>query len=238
MVRISRAACLRALTLLTLGLASERTAAQERPRLLVYVPTSTRARTIQSSLERQMPQVEVVVCGRHRDFTREIERGYDAALAAQPVLEAQGLSLDVKGYRDAADNEPYVLLSVGASPEKSQLPKLTLGAVDLLGRERTGNFIAGLLGLASAPELKYVTKSEDLLPLLQFGSASAVVLSAQDAQHLKGLSKLDLRSLVLSKRVGLPALSLRSEMGRRVVRAAVESLDLEIKRKLGVDSWH
>lgn len=237
MQRVSRASCLRAIALLMLGFASRRAFAEERPRLVVYVQTNTRARTIQTSLERQMPLLEIVVCSRHRDFLREIERGFDAALAPQIVLQTQGLNVDVKGYRSNAEEEPYVLLSVGSTPDKSQWPKLTLGAVDLLGRDRTSKFIASLLGVASAPELKYVTKSEDLLPLLQFGSANAVVLSAQEAQYLKGLSKLDLRVFELSRRVGLPALSLRSDAGRRLVRAAVESLDLDTKRKLGVDSW-
>ncbi|MGC4087878.1 MAG: hypothetical protein QM756_08275 [Polyangiaceae bacterium] len=54
---------------------------------------------------------------------------------------------------------------------------------------------------------------------------------------MKGLSKLDLRLLQLPTRVGLPAISLRSDVGRRVVRASIEALDLDTKRKLGVDSW-
>ncbi|MFZ5895073.1 MAG: hypothetical protein ACOY0T_28695 [Myxococcota bacterium] len=184
-----------------------------------------------------MPLVDVIVCSRHRDFVREVERGFDAALALQVVLEAQGLPVDVKGYRGGSDTEPYVLLSVGSSPDKSQFSKLVVGAVDLLGRERTGRLIATLLGLSTPPDLKYVTKSEDLLPLLQFGSANAVVLSEQEAQHLKALSKLDLRVLPLATRLGLPALSLRSEAGRRIVRTAVEGLDADTKRRLGVDTW-
>ncbi|MGC4087879.1 MAG: hypothetical protein QM756_08280 [Polyangiaceae bacterium] len=87
--------------------------------------TSTRARAVQASLERQMPLIDVVVCSRHRDFVREVEQGSDAALALQLVLTAQGLSLDLKGYRAGADNEPYVLLSVGPSPDKSLFPKLS-----------------------------------------------------------------------------------------------------------------
>jgi hypothetical protein len=135
------------------------------------------------------------------------------------------------------DTEAYVLLSIGATLEKERFQSLVVGAVDLLGRERTAKLVANLLGVGSPPEIKYVIKSEDLLPLLQFGSAGAVLLSEQEAAHIKSLSKLDLRVTPLSGRLGLPAVSFRSDAGRRLVRPSIEALDMEMRRKLGVDAW-
>ncbi len=192
---------------------------------------------MQTVLAQKMPAVDVIVCGRYRDFTREIEQSADAALALQPVLRAHNLPLDLKGVRNGDEMEPYVLLSVGAGLDRSQFPRLVVGSVDLLGRENTSRFVASLLGLSSAPEIKYVVKSEDLLALLQFKSAEAVVLSEQEAQHIKSLSKLDLRVTPLPGRVGLPAVTFRTEAGRRIVKFSVEGLDLDTKRKLGVDAW-
>jgi len=210
---------------------------QQRPRLVAYLQVSVKSRALESALAKQMPGVDVVVCSRYRDFERELLRAPDAVLALGPVLLAHGMQLDLKGTRSGEDSEPYVLLSIGAAHDKARYRELVIGAVDLLGRKRTADFVAGLLGLPAAPEIKYVIKSEDLLPLLQFRSADAVLLSEQDAMRLKTLSKLDLRLTALTPRVGLPALSLRSEAGRRIVRRNVEALDLETRRKLGVEAW-
>jgi hypothetical protein len=184
-----------------------------------------------------MPAVDVVVCSRYRDFAREVAQAADAAIALQPVLRAHGLGLDMKGVRDGDETEAYVLLSVGSPVDKAQLPRLTMGAVDLLGRENTAKFVASMLGLSSAHEIKYVVKSEDLLALLQFRSADAVLLSEQEARHIKSLSKLDLRVTPLPGRVGLAAVTFRTDAGRSIVKPTLEALDLDTKRKLGVEAW-
>jgi hypothetical protein len=212
-------------------------ASQARPRLVVYLQTSIRPHALQTALSKQMPAVDVVVVGRYRDFARELGNQPDAALALQPVLSAHGLSTDLKGLRGGKDSEGYVLLSIGASIDRGQFPKLIVGAVDLLGRERMMDFVASLLALPKAPEVKYVIKSEDLLPLLQFQSANAVLVSEPEAARIKDLSKLDLRTTPLPARVGLPAASFRTDAGRRVIKSSIQALDADTKRKLGVDAW-
>ncbi len=212
-------------------------ASQPRPRLIVYLHTSTRARALQTGLERRMPGVDVIVCSRHRDFARELTRLPDAALALEPVLKAHGLDADLHGQRTGAESEAYVLLSIGSTIDKARFPGLVVGSVDLLGREPTAKLVAGLMGLSSPPEIKYVIKSEDLLPLLQFGSAGAVLLSEQEAAHIKSLSKLDLRVTNLSGRLGLASVYFRTDAGRRFVRPNIEALDMDMRRKLGVDAW-
>jgi hypothetical protein len=210
---------------------------QDRPRLIVYLQTQAKSRALETLMARQMPGVDVVACARYRDFTRELGRSPDAALALAPVLTAHGLSLDLKGRRGGQETEAYVLLSIGAPIDQARFSSLVVGAVDLLGREKTGDFVASLLGIESAQEIKYVIKSEDLLPLLQFQSADSVLLSEQDALRLKSLSKLDLRVTPLAKRVGLPAVAFRSEVGRRVIGPLILAIDAETNGKLGVDAW-
>jgi hypothetical protein len=225
------------LLLLSVLLSTVSAASQQRPRLIVYLHTSTRARALQTGLERQMPAVDVVVCSRHRDFVRELNQAPDAALALSPVLTAHGLDSHLRGQRAGMDTEPYVLLSIGASVDKARFPGMVVGSVDLLGRDATAKLVANLLGLTAPPEIKYVIKSEDLLPLLQFGSAAAVLLSEQEAAHIKSLSKLDLKVTPLSGRLGLAAVSFRSEVGWRLIRPSIEALDTDMRRKLGVDAW-
>jgi hypothetical protein len=210
---------------------------QDRPRLIVYLQTQVKSRALEALLARQMPDVDVVVCARYRDFTHELGRTPDAALALTPVLSSHRLALDLKGRRGDQETETYVLLSIGAPIDKARYASIVVGAVDLLGREKTADFVAVLLGVESTQEIKYVIKSEDLLPLLQFQSADAVLLAEQDALRLKSLSKLDLRVTPLATRVGLPAVAFRSDVGRKVIGPLILALDAETNGKLGVDAW-
>lgn len=228
--------CLCVLALALVGW-SRSASSQQRPRLVVYLHTSVKPHALEAALSRQMPAVDVTVCSRHRDFVTLLATQPDATLALEPVLTEHGQSRDLRGSRAGHDSEPYVLLAIGAAIDPGRLGHLSIGAVDLLGRERTGKFVARLLGLATPPQVKYVIKSEDLLPLLQFRSADAALLPEAEAARIKSVSKLDLRVTPLAARVGLPAASFRTEAGRAVIRPALVGLDAETNRKLGVDAW-
>lgn len=210
---------------------------EERPRLMVYLQTNIRSRALESALESQMPSVDVIVVGRFRDFARGLAERPDAAIALEPVLKAQGVNYQMRGTRAGQDTESYVLLSTGAPIVKEQRAGLVLGAVDLLGRERMAAFVQTLLGVDTAVDIKYVLKSEDLLSLLQFKSVDAVVLSADEAQRIRAVSKLTLTTTPLEARVGLVAAAFETEAGRRLIKPIVMGLDIETKRRLGVDAW-
>jgi hypothetical protein len=211
--------------------------AGDRPRLVVYLHTSIRSRALESALQLELPAVEVMVVSRHRDFARELLTRPDAALAATPVLTDQGWVAELRGTRAGQDSEPYVLLAIGAVPDPKLLSQMVIGAVDLLGRERTAAFLAGLLGSAAPASIKYVVKTEDLLALLQFQAVNAVVLSEEDAERIKSVSKLELRATPLPTRVGLPAVVFTTERGRQMIKPDLRALHGETMRKLGVDAW-
>jgi hypothetical protein len=211
--------------------------AEDRPRLVVYLHTTIRARALESALQHELPAVDVLVVSRHRDFARELAQRPDAALALQPVLRDQGWNSELSGTRSGEDTEPYVLLSIGAGVDAAQAARLVLGAVDLMGRERTGPFVAGLLDSSVIPSIKYVIKTEDLLPLLQFRSVDAVVLSDHEANRIKRISKLDLRITPLSKRVGLAAVVFTTPRGRTVIKPGLQALTPDTLSKLGVEGW-
>lgn len=204
---------------------------------MVYLQTSIRSRALESALEIQMPTVDVIVVGRYRDFARGLAERPDAAIALEPVLKAQGVNYQLRGTRGGQDTEAYVLLSTGAPIAGEQRASLVLGAVDLLGRERMGAFVQALLGTDRIPDIKYVLKSEDLLSLLQFKSVDAVVLSADEAQRIRAVSKLALTTTPLETRVGLVAAAFETDAGRRLIRPIILGLDVESKRRLGVDAW-
>jgi hypothetical protein len=211
--------------------------AQDRPRLVVYLHTSIRSRALETALQEELRATDVMVVSRHRDFTRELLDRPDAALAVTPVLADQGWDGELHGTRGGLENEPYVLMSIGTAMDPRRLGQSVIGAVDLLGRERTGIFLARLLGLDVPPPVKYVVKTEDLLALLQFQAVNAVVLSQRDADRIQSLSKLQLRATPLAMPVGLPAVVFTTERGRQMIKPGLQALNAETLRKLGVDSW-
>lgn len=208
-----------------------------KPRLIVYLHGNVKPHALQTALADRMPDTDVIVLGRHRDFQRELEGHPDAVLAIEPVLAFHGLKADLQGVYAGRDTERYVLLSVGATIPRERFPSLTVGTIDLLGRDATAKFVARVLELSTPPQIKYVVKAQDLLSLLQFESADAVLVSERQAEGVKSLSKRDLRTTPLDARVGLAAVAFRSDTARRSIRPSIRALDADTMRKLGLEGW-
>ena len=109
--------------------------------------------------------------------------------------------------------------------------------VDLLGRTGTQQLVSKLLSNPSV-ELRRVTKLEDLLPLLQFSAAGAVLVPGSAAKSFSERSRLRLRVHTLADaRVGLPALGVLRAEQRTFVLRQVQALDADTLRMLGVERW-
>src|SRR5262245_52848719 len=169
-LRIGLSASAALLTLELEGVESAR--ADTKPKLLVFVPTDIQSLALQKMLAEALPGTDVVAFGRFRDFENGLAQKPDAALTLTPVLKAKGLASSVVGSNNGSNVEPYVLVSAGKSVEANKVT--SVGAVDILGRQGMKDLVTELLG--TTPNIERVTKVEDLLALLQFGSVDAVLL--------------------------------------------------------------
>lgn len=212
-------------------------AADPRPSLYVYVHTDTKSATLEKALQDRLPGVGVTVFGRFRDFEEAMtSRRPDAVVAFGPLLASQNVPVALQGLRGEHDWEPYVLLSNGAALE-GPLSGRTIGVVDLLGRDGTQEFVTKLLKTSDL-KLKRVTKMEDLLPLLQFSAADAVLVPAAEVKSVTERSRLPLKVRELPEaRVSLPAVGVLNGKARDVVTKQIQGLDGETNRTLGVDRW-
>jgi hypothetical protein len=211
--------------------------AESRPSLYVYVHTDAKSATLEKALQDRMPSLTVTVFGRFRDFEEAMtSRRPDAVVALQALLASQNVPIALQGLRGEHDWEPYVLLSPGPSLE-GPLNGKVIGVVDLLGRDGTQQFVTKLLKTPDL-KLKRVTKMEDLLPLLQFSAADAVLVPASAVKSVTERSRLPLKVReIADARVGLPAVGVLNPKVKDLMIKQVQALDGETNRTLGVEKW-
>jgi hypothetical protein len=233
-VRVPRGIRLLWLALLAIPTAPVETQADGASSLHVYVPLDVPARALEKMLGANLPGVAITVFGRYKDFEKAIERDHpDAVISLRPVIEYRKLAPVLQASAGGKASETYVAMSVG---DIGGLAGKSIGAVDLMGRKETTSFFAQRLAMSDL-KLTLVTKTEDLLPLLQFQTAQAVVLPQRSVAALRKKSNLDLRTNGLpSIEVGLPALAITSPRGA-AIRDSVRKLPKELNQMIGVDQW-
>jgi hypothetical protein len=207
------------------------------PLLYVYLHTDAKVAELERILKTQMTGLRVTAFGRFRDFEEAMGAHPPEAVLALPlVLAHQGVPTTLQGVRGNDDGEPYSVISV-ERPLGGDLAGKTIGAVDLLGREGTQTFVADLLGTRDI-RVKRVTKTEDLLPLLQFSAADGVLMSKRLAQTLAERTRLPLQSRDLpGTRIKLPAVGVRDPKARTTVVRQIQNLNRAANGLLGIDAW-
>jgi hypothetical protein len=211
---------------------ASRAASAATSKLLVFLHVAAKQRALQSELEAALPGVAVTAVGRVADFERALRAGHDAVLTLPVVLAANGLNPDLRGFRQGASHEKYSLMAADMVPDPAKVG--VVGALDLLGREGTTNFVHGVLG--TNPRVERVTKVEDLLPLLQMRRVEAILLPSRLLAELRAASRLNLTQWELATKVGLPALAKQGAAGAQIM-AQVSKLPAAMSKSLGVEEW-
>jgi hypothetical protein len=202
------------------------------PRLLVFLHVAAKQRAFQTELQAALPGITVTAVGRTGDFDRALGEGQDAVLTLPVVLAAHGIAPVLRGIRQGAAEERYVLAGTETPPDP--LKVATVGALDLLGRDGMATFVQGLLG--GRPKIERVTKVEDLLPLLQMERVNAILLPSRLVAEVRMASRLNLSSRELTATVGLPTVAKLGASGAQVL-AAIKRLPSGITGAFGVEEW-
>ena len=214
--------------------------ASDKPSIYVFLPTSIPPRKLQNYLSEAAPDLKFTVFGRQKDFAKTLKNTPpDAVLAHKPVIERlqQDLEQVLQGTRGGKDSQKYVLVSVDQGLDPANFGALNVGAVDLLGRRQMPKFVANLLGVPKI-KVKRVTKVEDLLPLLQFSMADAVMLPPDRVENFKKKSALNLQiTAVDAALVGLPSVAVLPNGKRQAVIDAMQKVNAQVMTRMGVDLW-
>src|SRR5215471_7102134 len=212
--------------------------AQEgRPTLYVFLQLDVKPNVLEQTLQKQLPGMAVTVFGRFRDFQDVVaNKRPDAILAIPPLLDLDHTKATLQGAKAGRDWEPYVLISAGSN-QPASLSGKTVGVVDLLGHDGTQAFATSLLKTADV-KIKRVAKVEDLLPLLEFSAADAILIPSAVVKRLTERTRLPLAVRELpGAHVGLPAVAVLRPAIREMVVRSVQGLDAEAKNMLGIDNW-
>ena len=204
-------------------------------KVYVFYPSMARPNAVQAALAGRMSGNDVTVFGRLADFT--------AMMASEPpdvILVPKALAdrykefkVFLRGARDGAPDVRAVLLSV--EPVDPEAGSMDLGVVGILDRSAMTVFVGSMLG--NQAKLKIVTKVEDLLPLLQFHSADAVLVGEDQVAEIKAKSAARLVSApIVGVKWNLLVAAAKDDAAR-AVEPALRALGVSEKTYLGVDGW-
>jgi hypothetical protein len=218
--------------------AARAVSAQDSPRLIAYLKVGIKVSTLESVLRAELPGVNITFMGRLRDFRNVVEaRVAQLALAQLPVLQELSLAASLQGMKNGSKEESYVLVST-TRMSPSDAPHRVVGMVDLVGRRQAPELVAKMLGGYRPKKVERVTKEADLMGLLQFRVADAILVREASLDRLRRGSQMSLTTTSLpTAKLGLPAFwvsndGLESKMKQRVKQFSPRLLEM-----LGVDGW-
>jgi len=208
-----------------------------KPSVYVLLQIDGKLTDVEKMLSDHLPGLTVKMFATYRDFDSASTTGNpDAVLVIPPVLDARGKKATLQGTHDGKDSEPYVLVSTD-KPLEGSLAGKTIGMVDLLGRDGSQAFVAQLTKDKDF-KVKRVAKVEDLVPLLEFSAAQALLVPSSMLASLSKHTRLALKTRELPDgHVGLPAVAVLNPAAKDAVVKAFNGLDPATKAVLGVDAW-
>lgn len=207
-------------------------------KIYVFYPSMARPNVVQTALAAKSGGNEITVFGRLADFTAMMTATPPDVILVPKALADQYKDFKVflKGSRGGSTSGDAVLLSAGATIDPKTAGGLNLGVVGILDRAAMGSFASGIVG--GSPKLKLVTKVEDLLPLIQFKSADAVLVSEDQVDDIKGKSAAQLVATPVpgAKWSFVVAAASKDDAGK-AIEPVLKALGSPEKKLLGVDGW-
>lgn len=207
--------------------------------MYVYLHSTLKAKSLEELVSQALPGSEVTVFSRVKDLEDAMQAKPPGALLSYPPVHAKfQLTPALRGLAKQKDWEPYVSMSVGKALAKADLVGKTIGVLDTLGRKETTDHVTSILGGMSDFKLKRVIKLEDMLPLLQFGAAEALILPASAATEIRSRSQQELAvSEIEGARAELPAVAAPGGNMVPALKDRFVGMDSKVKAALGVESW-
>jgi hypothetical protein len=208
-------------------------------KVYVYCITTGKPLVLQHELQQRCPDCEFTVFRRHIDFEERLSIDSPAVIITLPRLIKQipGYTIQLRGTRKGKNAETYVLVS-----DKTQITpadigsQSVIGVIDFLGRAGMKAFISGLF--ATAPMPQRVSQIEDLLPLITYNMAQAVLLLERDVPYIQQKTKMNLVITPLpAAHEEIIAIAAKDAAKAASLLTCIRRLDGDTNAFLGVDAW-
>lgn len=206
--------------------------------LYVFYPTTMRSQVMEKKLDKACQGVQVTVFGRYKDFKAKVGMDSpDAILTKNPLIkQLGGYSVQRKGVRKGSVSEPYVLLSTDKKVDPGNIAGVSIGVFDILGRKGMKKFVSSYF--KGTPRLKRVSKMEDMLQLLTFNMAEAVLIPEIYVKYFREISKLNFAVTPVKKmNIGIIALGVKQGKSAPLTLKGIAGMDNKTKALLEVDNW-
>ena len=181
-----------------------------------------------------LPGLDVTVFGRHNDFAEQTRKKPPDALLGpyQCIIPFKEYSVRMEGMYGGTKRERYLLMTPAGGRVQND-GRMTVGAVDILGKNETESFVARFF--STPPSVRRVIRVEDLLPLLTFGMADAILVPKRFAVFIDHMSSVpfDRREMDYAPR-NTVTLAAKPSGPWREIRNAVREMPDELKSMFGI----
>ena len=207
-------------------------------KLYVFYPSAMSSASLQKELNEACAEIEVMVFGRFKDFEERVSSDKpDAVLTKPPVIGQIGdYTVSLVGTRGGDISEPYILLSVDKKMDISHLSDKQIGVFDFLGRKGMDAFVGKYIN--PLPNLKRVSKMEDLLQLLTFNMVEAILIPEVYADYYKKISKLNFVITPLpNMKAEIVAVGVKQGKDLSSTVKSLKSLNKQYMALLEIEQW-
>lgn len=199
----------------------------------VFAVNDRRAHAVEQDLSQALSGAAVTVFGRIADFIDGVQKNNpEVILAPELVLKELNIPPVLRGTLGGETTEQFSVLT---DKTRSAQNATSFGAVDLLGRRGMPGLVQKLMGRSTAPKVVRVAKVEDLLPVLTFNSAEAVILPSRLVGSLRARTSMEL-SITQPESARLGCLCAGGRGATSMV-SALRSAPRDALSQLGVDGW-
>lgn len=208
----------------------------------VYVLSTslTKPNVIEKELSSKVKSGTVKVFARFSDFKAMVEKDKpDVVIAPVLALNELGLQSNLKAQGLVGGKNEQKLLLVSLSPgiDVNTKPDAQIGLLDVAGRKAMRIVLVEAVGQKS--RIKLVSKLEDLLPMLTFKNADAILVTEKDYEELKSRTQAQLVATPANgKNMGALAVAMMQDnaTANKAV-AEIKALGKNELKMLGVESW-
>ena len=203
----------------------------------VFATTLTRPAIMEKALEAKLPGANVKVFARYADFQALVKKDNPQVVVC-PLMAKEsaqiGGKIALSGVTKGATEQNLLWVSIDEEFDLGANPKANIGLMDVGGRANMRTHLRKIAGQEA--RIRLASKLEDLLPMLTFKSADAILVTESDFDAIKSRSQAALKSKSSGQKMN-NIIVINNGSGADKVIAAFKTFTKSEMSMLGVEQW-